>query len=211
MRSFAAGLALFLAFLTGTAALAAYVAYDVLLDPSRAGQVVDEALKQPELRKQILAKAVPGYAALDPRLKAAVDDAAQSPEASKALSTVSLTDKGTVSLSPLQKELGAALRANNQPDLASRVEKTDVGAAKVPATYMDRIDTSRDLARKAWMGGALITLGLVALALLVSPNRPRTLRSTGITVVVAGAAVALGYWVLPAFARAAAPTRLPTP
>ena len=43
MRSFLAGLALFLAFLTGTTALAAYVAYDVLLDPSRAGQVLDEA------------------------------------------------------------------------------------------------------------------------------------------------------------------------
>ena len=66
MRSFLAGLALFLAFLTGTTALAAYVAYDVLLDPSRAGQVLDEAMEQPELQQKILTKAVPGYAQLPP-------------------------------------------------------------------------------------------------------------------------------------------------
>jgi hypothetical protein len=203
MRSFAAGLALFLAFLSGTAALASYVAYDVLLDPSRAGQVVDESLQQPELQQQILTKAVPGYAGLDPRAKAAIDEAARSPEAAKALAAVSMTDDGTVSLTPLQKELGSALRANDQSRLASQVERTDAGAVRVPSTYLDRFHEARDATRKTWTGGALITLGLIALALLVSPNRRRTLRSTGITVLVAAVAVAVGYWMMPAFARAA--------
>ena len=78
-----------------------------------------------------------------------------------------------------------------------------MGGVTVPSTYMDRFDTSRDLARKTWVGGALITLGLIALALLASPHRRRTVRATGITVLAACLVVALGYWVLPAFARAA--------
>jgi hypothetical protein len=203
MRSFLAGLALFLAFLTGTTALAAYVAYDVLLDPSRAGQAVAQAMEQPELRQKILAKAVPGYAQLPPRVREAVDRAARSSAADKALAKVTLDENGTVTLTPLQKELSAALRANGQSGLASRVEATDAGTVSVPSTYMDRFHTARDLAHKAWIGGGLITLGLIALALLASPHRRRTLRSTGITVLAACLAVAVGYWVLPAFARAA--------
>ena len=108
-----------------------------------------------------------------------------------------------MTLTPLQKEVAALLRENGQPRLAARVEATDTGAVSVPSTYMDRFDSARDLARKTWVGGALITLGLIALALLASPHRRRTVRSTGITVLAACLAVAVGYWVLPAFARAA--------
>ena len=67
MRSFLAGLALFLAFVTGTIALSAYVAETVLLDPSRAGEVVGKALSRADVREEILTRAVPGYDRLDPR------------------------------------------------------------------------------------------------------------------------------------------------
>ena len=79
MRSFVAGLAVFLAFLTGTAGLASYVVHDVVLDPSRAGEVVDYALHQPDTRREILGRTVPGYGRLPVRVRAAVDALADSP------------------------------------------------------------------------------------------------------------------------------------
>ena len=70
MRSFLAGIALLLAFVTGTVALSAYVAETVLLDPSRAGEVVSKAIGQDDARKEILTRAVPGYDRLDSQTQA---------------------------------------------------------------------------------------------------------------------------------------------
>ena len=61
MRRFVSGLALLLAFLAGTAALTSYVADQLLLDQSRAGELARTRLAQDDLRQELLTRAVPGY------------------------------------------------------------------------------------------------------------------------------------------------------
>jgi hypothetical protein len=122
MRSFLAGLALFLAFVTGTIALSAYVAETVLLDPSRAGEVVARAFTKSDVREEILTRAVPGYDRLDARTKALVDDAAQSARARQALGSVTLSDDGNIRLDSLRDGVASELRAHDQGQVASRLE-----------------------------------------------------------------------------------------
>ncbi len=204
MRSFLAGVALFLAFLSGTMALAAFVTYDDLLDPARAGQVVANSLKQDALRDKVLARVVPGYDLLPPSVQAGIGAVATSSGAQDAVSQLRLQDNGTIDLAPLQAELASSLRASGHPLLATAVS-ADRGSASVsvPATYLDKYTTAREVSRKLWIGGGLIALGLVAIAVLVSKHRRRTIRSTGLATLLACAAVALGYWVMPTFVQAA--------
>ena len=49
---------------TADGLVASYVVHDVVLDPSRAGEVVDYALHQPDTRREILGRTVPGYGRL---------------------------------------------------------------------------------------------------------------------------------------------------
>ena len=203
MRSFLAGLALFLAFVTGTIALSAYVAETVLLDPAQAGEAVGEALSRPDVRQEILTRAVPGYDGLDPRAKAAVDAAAGSPTARQALKGVRLSDDGTIRLDSLRDGLARELRAHGQDQVADRLAAADAGEVTLPSTYTDRLDSARTTARGAWQKAGLAAGILVAIALLISKRRIRTVGSVGVTVLLCCASVALLAWLLPGFVEVA--------
>lgn len=207
MRSFLAGAAVLLAFLSGTIALGAYVVHDVVLDPARAGQVVDYALHQPDTRREILDKAVPGYGALPVQARARVDALADAAAVRRAARQISLDTHGQVVLGPLQSRLAAELRAAGQPAIAARVAAADTRAA-VPARYVSRYDTARTDSGTLAVRAALVTAVLVVLALLVSARRLRTVRSIGLAALLASLVVALLYWALPSVITAASSSPL---
>ncbi|CAN5419221.1 hypothetical protein BH10ACT10_BH10ACT10_01850 [soil metagenome] len=203
MRSFLAGLALFLAFVTGTIALSAYVAETTLLDPSRAGTIVAKSLGRSDVREELLSRAVPGYDRLDASTKARVDDAARSASARRALDRVRLSDDGTLRLDSLHDAVASELRANGQSRAARRVEASNVGEVTLPARYTNKLADARTTARDVWQKGGLAAVVLAAVALLVSKRRVRTLGSVGLTVLLCCAATAGLAWLLPTFVRAA--------
>ena len=129
MRSFLAGIALLLTFVTGTVALSAYVAEAVFLDPSRVGEVVSKAIGQDAVRSEVLSRAVPGYDRLDPRAQDLIDQAAGSEQARQALKSVKLDDNGNVRLGPLRDRVVSELQANGQAKLADR-NRTASGSAR---------------------------------------------------------------------------------
>lgn len=204
MRSFLAGIALLLAFVTGTVALAAYVAETVLLDPSRAGEVVSKAIGQDATRKEILTRAVPGYDRLDPQTQALVDRAAGSKQAQEALKRVKLDDNGNVQLGPLRDRVVSELRASGQGKLADRIQ-TESGSAQVslPSKYMDKFQSARQTARDTWTKAGVLTGILALVALLFSRRRIRTLGSIGITILLCCVAVALLALAVPGLVSAA--------
>lgn len=203
MRSFVAGLALFLSFLTGTAALEAFVVHEVLLDPDRAGQVLDSALRQPDTRAKILAQVVPGYDRLPGVARAGVDALAGTPEVSRVARQVTVTRTGEVSLTPLRTELARGLRDNGLTGLARVVSTADVGASvQVPSTYMDRFNQARDTSWFIATQGAILTAMLVIVALLASRRRGRTVRGAGLVVLACSVVAVVLFWLLPAVVRA---------
>jgi hypothetical protein len=204
MRSFVAGFVLFLSFLSGTAAVEAYVVHEVLLDPERAGEVLGSALQQPELRDKILSRAVPGYAQLPTAARAGVDRAAEEVRVDQALRNVQLGEDGTVPLAPLKTGLADELRRQGQGRLADLVEAAESPeTVTVPPEDMDRYTSARDTTWKVAVGGGLITVGLLLIAAIVSPDRRRTIRSIGVTVLLVAGAAALLYAALPTAVRAA--------
>jgi hypothetical protein len=202
MRSFLAGLALFLAFLSGTAALTAYAAHEVLLDPRRAGEVVSTALQQPDLRARILSRAVPGYAQLPGVARSGVDALATTPSVDRALASVTVSRTGEVSLAPLQAALADGLRSNGLAPLADVVSAAQGASVTVPPEYLDRYLTAQDTSRRVAVQGGLIAVALLVVALVVSRDRRRTLRSAGITTLLACAAAAVLHLLLPTFVSA---------
>lgn len=195
MRSFVAGLAVFLAFLTGTAALGSYVARTVLLDPARVGQVVEASLRMPDVRDRILARAVPGYARLPGPARAAVAALADDPGLDRAARRIVLRPDGTVGLEPLQREIASRLRGT-LPQVASVVGSAHTRVT-VPATYVDRYQAARDNSRRLALGAALVTAGLLLVGLVVTRRRRRTVRSIGIAAVLSALVVGLLYWAVP--------------
>ncbi len=204
MRSFLAGIALLLAFVTGTVALSAYVAETVLLDPSRAGEVVSKAISQDDVRKEILNRAVPGYDRLDSQTQALIDQAAGSDAARRAMEGVKLDDNGNVQLGPLRDRVVSELRTHGQGKLADRI-KTQSGGAEVslPSRYMDKFQSARQTARDTWTKAGLLTGILALVALLVSKRRIRTLGSIGVTILLCCVAVALLALAVPGLVSAA--------
>jgi hypothetical protein len=203
VRRFVSGLALLLAFLAGTAALTSYVADELLLDQSRTGELLGRALGQDDLRQELLTRAVPGYDRLPAVVRSQVDAAADSPTTRKALESVQVGKDGSVSLSRLRSQVVHELRANGQPAIASRVAAaTGSVEVSVPSRYLARLTEARDLSRQVWTVGGLVGGGLLLVALLVSP-RLRTVRSIGLTVLLACGASALLFRLLPSVVRSA--------
>ena len=204
MRSFFAGIALVLAGLVGTVALGAYIAHETVLDPDRAGQLLASGLTQPELRRTILTRAVPGYTRLPTEAQQGLDRLAGTSQVDRALRSVRLTDEGTVALAPLRSELTQALRDNGQPRLASQIAASGgPDVVDVPADILNRFTRARDATWLVATRGALAAGVLFLCALLVSGNRRSTVRSIGVTILLGCAVIALGYWVSPSLAHAA--------
>jgi hypothetical protein len=204
MRSFLAGIALLLAFVTGTVALSAYVAETVLLDPSRAGEIVSKAIGQDAARKEILTRAVPGYDRLDSQTQALIDQAAGSEAARQAMKHVKLDDNGNVQLGPLRDRVVNELRAHGQGKLADRI-RTQSGGAEIslPSKYRDKFQSARQTARDTWTKAGILTGILALIALVVSRRRIRTLGSIGITILLCCVAVALLALAVPGLVSAA--------
>jgi len=204
MRSFLAGIALLLAFVTGTVALSAYVAETVLLDPARAGEVVSKAIGQDAVRSEVLRRAVPGYDRLDPRAQDLIDQAAGSEQARQALEGVKLDDNGNVRLGPLRDRVVSELQANGQAKLADRIRTASGGAeVSLPPKYLDNFQTARQSARDAWTKYGMLAGIFAVVALVVSKRRVRTLGSVGITILLCCVAVALVALAAPGLVRAA--------
>src|SRR3954447_7673512 len=209
MRSFVAGLALFLSFLTGTAALGAYVAHEVLLDPTHAGPFLDAALAQQDVRNRILAQVVPGYGALPAEVRNRVDAVAETPAARRALEQVSLDESGNLDLSSLQGEIVRALRANGQPGVAALVAaQRGVESVQVPSSYFSRYTAARDDTWVVATRGAVVTGALFLLALLVGPRRRRTVATIGVVLLLCCAVDAALFRLLPGVVRAASSSAL---
>lgn len=204
MRSFLAGIALLLAFVTGTVALSAYVAETVLLDPSRAGEVVSKAIAQDDVRKEILDRAVPGYDRLDSQTQAKIDEVAGSDAARQAMKGVKLDDNGNVHLGPLRDSVVSELRAHGEGKLADRI-RTQSGGAEVslPSRYLDKFQSARQRARDTWTKAGILAGILALVALLVSKRRIRTVGSIGVTILLCCVAVALLALAVPGLVTAA--------
>ena len=203
MRSFLTGLLLLVAFVSGTAALTAYVADQVVLAPDRTGDVIARAVGQKDLRDELLSRAVPGYDQLPAPVKARVDQAAESEAAQRALKKVNVRNDGTVSLAPLRDGIATELRANGLGPVADRITSAS-GSAEVelPSRYTDKLDQARSTTRNVWTKGGLVAVIALVLAVLVSRRHVRTVGSAGLTVLLASGAAALIYFVLPDVARA---------
>ncbi|MEP7090317.1 MAG: hypothetical protein ABI776_09435 [Nocardioidaceae bacterium] len=203
MRSFAAGLALFMAFLTGTATLGAYVAHQVVLDPDRAGQALSAALDEPDLLHKVLNQTVPGYQRLSQTDRDLIDGLAGSDTAHRAVGSVSMDARGDVDLAPLRRQITRALRSAGQPGLADQLAAAAGGTrVSVPSDYFSHYQRARDVSWFVATRGAVATLVLFAVALLVSPHRVRTVRSVGVALLLSTAVAALAFWALPALAAA---------
>ena len=209
MRSFLTGLALLLAFVTGSVALSAYVAETVLLDPSRAGEVVSKALSQDDVRTEILNRAVPGYDRLDSQTQALIDQAAGSDAARQAMKSVKLDDNGNVQLGPIRDRVVSELRTHGQGKLADRI-RTQSGSAEVslPSKYIDKFNSARHTARATWTRAGVLAGIFALLALLVSKRRIRTVGSIGITILLCCVAVALLALAAPGVVSAASSSPL---
>jgi Zn-dependent protease len=201
VRSFVAGLAVLLAFLTGTAALGGAVVHRTLLDPAKAGQVVEKALQDPELRNEILAEAVPRFGTFPQIVQTQVGALAQTSTVRSAVRRLRLDSDGTVSLQPLQAALAQQLRQAGLAPVAAVVTSQDARVA-VPSRYLTRYHDARRTTQRLEQWGGLATAVLVVLALLVSPRRLRTVRSIGVATLLACAAVAALFWALPGLLRA---------
>lgn len=217
MRSFLVAVALLLAFVAGTASLTAYVAHRTVLDPQHSGRLLSAALQQPALRQQLLEAAVPGYENLPAPLKEGLDQVAGSPRFAAAVRHLRVDAQGRVHLGPLRKRIERELRAHGEDQLATALSYLPApDTVQLPGTYVTRLRDAREAAWLVATRGGAVAVGLLLLALLVSPHRRRTLRAAGVTVLLSCGATALLWWVAPvvvdvlsspAWAQAAASAR----
>lgn len=204
MRTFLAGLAIFLSFFTGAAALTALPTHQVLLDPDLAGETLANALGNGGLRNRILPRIVPGYASLPASARARIDRLVEDPDTAAAVSDTPIRSNGTVDLAALQQYVSERLRDNGEDRLAATVENASSRATvTIPAKYFNRYQDARRTVWQVTVIAGLATVLLYALALLVSRRRPVTLRSAGVALIL-GTAVAVGlHWVAPDVVEAA--------
>lgn len=203
MRSFLAGLVLFVSLLTGTAALGAYTANRTVLEPREIGRVVTYALADPALRSRVLRKVIPGYDALPSVLQAGVSPIADTSAVRRGTRRLRLSADGTVSLAPLQASLVKALRSSGLTPVATIVAGVHSPTLDVPQQYIRTYVKVRDGSHRTALVGAAITALLLVLALVVSPDRRRSVRTIGVIAVLASLVVGVGAWLLPSVVRAA--------
>ncbi len=204
MRSFVASIALLLAALSTTAALAAYLAHETVLDPANAGKALSSAVKSGDLRDMVLSRALPGYESLPTAYRDDVDSIAGSRRVDRALSRVSVEDDGTVDLAPVRRELAGGLRKAGYGQLAAQTLAADApDRLRLPrdvwGTYQDARETSWLVATR----GALLAALLYLTALVISPHRRRTLLVGAVSLLLSGAAALALVRNLPRLADAA--------
>jgi hypothetical protein len=202
MRSFLAGLALLLAWIAGTAALTSYVALQGVLSPHGSGRVLSSALQQPALRHRILADVVPGYGELPDPLRREVNQVVQSPRFDQAIAHLRVDAHGRVDLTGLRQQLERRLRAQGLDQLATMLGSVG-GPATVtlPSPVRHDYAKARAVAHRIAVDGAVAAGVLLLFALLVSPNRRRTVRGAGWTILASCAATAVLWWASPALAK----------
>lgn len=204
MRSFVASVALLLAALSTTAALAAYVAHETVLDPANAGKVLSAAVKQGELRDMVLSRALPGYASLPTAYRDDVDRLARSRRVDRALSRVSVDADGSVDLTPVRRQLAGGLRKAGYDQLADRALAADApDRVQLPRRVWGAYEDARDTTWLVATRGAALAGLLYLAALVVSPHRRRVLMLGGVSLLLSGAAALALVRHLPDLADAA--------
>ena len=198
MRSFLAAVAVLLATVAGVVACAAYVAHDAVLDTSRSGQVLSSALKQKDLRDRVLSTALPGYGSLPSSYRSLVDQAAGSPQVTRAMKKVRIDPNGTVHVGRVRQQVVQTLRDRGQSQLAGVVASAGGGNTfKVPSSLMGHYRQAR---RSAWLvatRAALAAVVLFLLALLVARNRRTALAGIGVALLVCFGATLVLFSALP--------------
>lgn len=204
MRSLLAAVALLLAAVVGTVALAAYVAHQTVLDPRSSGHLVASALDDPSLRHRILAGSVPGYDGLPSAARARVDQVAEDSELQAAIRKVRVDAQGRVHLSRLRQAIEEKLRAEGEPQLAAELEAVGGPATmRLPSPVTDGLATARSGAWTLATGGGVVALALLLSAVLVARNRRRALHGAGWTVLVACGLTGLLWYFAPKLTRLA--------
>jgi hypothetical protein len=201
MRSLLAGLLVLLAAVASVAASAAYVAHRTVLDPAQSGAVLSQALRQPELRDQVLSRTVPGYDGLPASFKHTVDQVARSHQVDRVLRKARIDEHGRVHLGPVRREVTRTLRANGQPELAARLAALGGPATfKLPSEVAAEYTAAQDRAWWVATRGAAAAAILFVLALLVARNRRTTLAAIGLALLASVGVTVLVYARLPAVA-----------
>lgn len=204
MRSLLAAVALLLAAVVGTVALAAYVAHQTVLDPRSSGRLVASTLADPSLRHRILAETVPGYDNLPSAARARVDQVAENPELQAAMRKVRVDAQGQVHLSRLRQALEDKLRAEGEPQLAAELEAAGGPATvRLPGSVTGELATARSTAWTMATVGGVAAAVLVLAAVLLARNRRLALNGAGWTVLVACGLTGLLWYFAPELTRTA--------
>lgn len=196
MRSFAAALALLVAGLLGTVALAGYVLVNTVLEPDRPGQVIDAALGDPDQRQRLVEE-LGRFGG--PEAAEQVDAVLDDPRVRERIEGLRLTD-GTVDVTALRQQIATELRERGHGAAASRV-RSGRTAIDLPGTYAEDFETLSRMASFAALWGTVGAVALVALAVLFTPDRRGVLRTTGVMILSTVALVLALFLLVPFLLR----------
>jgi hypothetical protein len=196
MRRLLAATALLLATVLATLAVLAYTAHESVLHPNRASEVVAHALDRPEVREQILARAVPDYSALPSSHRSRLDQVVSGPRLEGALDRVTVDPRGRVDLTPVRQEVTRELEAAGYSELATRVAETSSGSAsyRLPRNLWQPYRDARQMSWTIATWSAAVAALLLLLGIAVSSSRRGTMRSAAFGLLVAGAGAVGLLW-----------------
>lgn len=198
MRSLLAVVAVLLGSLIATAALVAYVAHQSVLDPAQVDDMAVHVLEEDDLRNRLLNRVLPGYSNLPPRYRDQVDLVAESEEVRRNLGTVRIDSQGKVRLGPMRRELARGLRGSGYSQFAAQVENANGSdVLRVPPAIWKHYLNAREIAWLVSTRGSVMAVALFLFAVLLAPNRRRSLQGVGVALLVSAGFVALLYWMLP--------------
>jgi hypothetical protein len=204
MRSFVAFVALLLAAVSTTAALAAYLAHETVLDPSNAGKVLSRAVDSGDLRDQVLSRALPGYDSLPAQYRGQVDRVAESKKVDRALSRVQIDAQGNADIGSVRQQIATGLRDAGYGPVADRV--ASAGGRDTVQLPQDVWRPYQDARETSWLvatRGALLAGALYLVALLISPRRRGMLAAGAVALLLSGGAAYVLVRNLPSFASEA--------
>ena len=192
MRSFVASLALLVAGVLGTVALAGYVLANTVLEQDRPGQVIDAALNDPEQRR-LLVEELGRFGG--PEATRQVDQVLDNPRVREQIEGLRLND-GTVDVTALRERIAVELRARGHDAAATQV-RDGRAAIDLPGTYAETFERLSTMASFAALWGAVASIVMVALALLVSSDRRGVVRATGVMMLSTVALVLVLFLLVP--------------
>jgi hypothetical protein len=193
LRSFVASLALLVAGVFGSAALAGYVLSNTVLEPNRPGEVIGAVLGDPEQRKRLVDE-LGRFGG--PEATKQVDAVLDHPRVRERIEGLRLND-GTVDVTALRQRIATELMERGHRAAAAKVRDGRT-AIDLPGRYAENFEKLSTMASFAALWGTVAAVALVVLAVLVSPDRRGVLRTTGV-MILSTVALVLGLFLLVPF------------